>query len=78
MNIGIFGGTFNPVHKGHVESLQKILAAVDLDKVLVLPDRIPPHKSAEELVSGEEYPIEGGSFLFPAEKGSSALFLLQP
>lgn len=52
MNIGIFGGTFNPVHKGHVSALKKILSAVSLDRVLVLPDRIPPHKSAEGLVSG--------------------------
>lgn len=54
MNIGIFGGTFNPVHKGHVSALKKILSAVSLDRVLVLPDRIPPHKSAERLVSGSD------------------------
>lgn len=54
MNIGIFGGTFNPVHKGHVSALKKILSAVSLDRVLVLPDRIPPHKSAEGLVSGSD------------------------
>ena len=54
MNIGIFGGTFNPVHKCHVSALKKILSAVSLDRVLVLPDRIPPHKSAEGLVSGSD------------------------
>lgn len=54
MNIGIFGGTFNPVHKGHVNALQRVLEKVSLDKVIVLPDRIPPHKSAENLVSGED------------------------
>jgi nicotinate-nucleotide adenylyltransferase len=54
MNIGIFGGTFNPVHKGHVTALEKILQAVSLDRVLVMPDRLPPHKSAENLISGED------------------------
>lgn len=51
--IGIFGGTFNPVHKGHTKALEKILNNVELDKVIVLPSKIPPHKSASEL-AGEE------------------------
>ena len=37
-----------------------------------------PSGVARELVSGEEYPIQEGTFSFPAPKGSSALFLLQP
>lgn len=54
MNIAIYGGTFNPVHKGHYNCLKSVLDAVELDKVIVLPDRIPPHKSAEGLISGED------------------------
>ena len=54
MNIAIYGGTFNPVHKGHYNCLKSVLDSVSLDKVIVLPDRIPPHKSAEGLISGED------------------------
>lgn len=54
MRTGIFGGTFNPVHKGHVNALERVLEAVSLDRAIIIPDRIPPHKSAEDLVSGED------------------------
>ncbi|MGN0601319.1 MAG: nicotinate (nicotinamide) nucleotide adenylyltransferase [Oscillospiraceae bacterium] len=53
-NIGIFGGTFNPVHKGHVRLLESVGEAVDFKKVIVLPDRIPPHKQADNLASGKD------------------------
>lgn len=53
MNIGIYGGTFDPVHKGHVRMLQNIVERTKLGKVIILPDRIPPHKQADGLVSGE-------------------------
>ena len=52
--IGIYGGTFNPVHKGHINCLRSVLNEIDLDRVIILPDRIPPHKSSSELVSGED------------------------
>ena len=53
-NIGIFGGTFNPVHRGHTKLLKSVMEAVEFDKVIVLPDRIPPHKKADDLVSGDD------------------------
>lgn len=52
--IGVFGGTFNPVHNGHKSLLVGAMQAVGFDKVIVLPDKIPPHKQAEDLVSGED------------------------
>ncbi len=52
MNIAIYGGTFNPIHNGHLNCLKSVLAGLKLDRVIVLPDRIPPHKSSEDLVSG--------------------------
>ena len=54
MNIGIFGGTFNPVHLGHINCLKNVADKVKLDKVIVMPDRIPPHKQAEDLASAED------------------------
>lgn len=53
-NIGIFGGTFNPVHKGHIKLLKSVMKSVDFDRVIVLPDRIPPHKQADDLASGKD------------------------
>lgn len=53
-NIGIFGGTFNPVHKGHYNLLKTVMNSVDFDKVIILPDRIPPHKQAVDLASGAD------------------------
>lgn len=54
MNIGIFGGTFNPVHKGHENCLVSVMAQAGLDKVIIMPDRIPPHKEAPDLASPED------------------------
>ena len=38
--IGIYGGTFNPVHKGHINCLRSVLDQIKLDKVIILPDKI--------------------------------------
>lgn len=48
MKIGIFGGTFNPPHVGHVEAAAQAVRALRLDKLLVIPDFIPPHKAMPE------------------------------
>ena len=45
MNIGIFGGTFNPVHNGHVTALKDFIRFAGLDRVFVFPTGIPPHKA---------------------------------
>ena len=54
MKIGLFGGTFNPVHNGHVNLVKNFKEELSLDKVLVIPTGVPPHKQAECLVSGED------------------------
>lgn len=54
MRTAIFGGTFNPVHNGHRNAVKKVLEAVELDRVIVLPDRIPPHKEVKELASEKD------------------------
>ena len=47
----IFGGTFNPFHKGHYEMLKALENCDKVSKILVMPDKIPPHKSVEFLAS---------------------------
>lgn len=42
--IGIYGGTFAPVHNGHVYVARSLLEYLRLDKLLIVPDRKPPHK----------------------------------
>lgn len=49
MKIGIFGGTFNPPHKGHLRLIETFADKLELDKVLVIPDKRPVHKICEDL-----------------------------
>ncbi len=42
--IGIYGGTFNPPHAGHVEAARQAIARLQLDKLLLIPAGHPPHK----------------------------------
>ena len=46
--IGIYGGTFNPLHTGHLEAARQAVTALNLDKLLLIPDRIAPHKEIPE------------------------------
>lgn len=50
MRIGIFGGTFSPVHNGHVAMLESFASEPYIDKILVVPNFIPPHKKEESSV----------------------------
>lgn len=51
--VGIFGGTFNPIHKGHINLALNIVKNIRLDKVLVIPNNMPPHKKESHLLDGE-------------------------
>ncbi|MBL7155552.1 MAG: nicotinate-nucleotide adenylyltransferase [Candidatus Omnitrophica bacterium] len=42
--IGILGGTFNPVHNGHIHIARETLKKLRLDKIIFIPTAIPPHK----------------------------------
>ena len=46
--IGIYGGTFNPPHMGHVSAALQAADVLRLDKLLLIPDRIAPHKKMPE------------------------------
>jgi nicotinate-nucleotide adenylyltransferase len=49
--IGVLGGTFDPVHVGHVETARAAQRALTLDRVLVLPSGAPPHRHQEPVAS---------------------------
>jgi nicotinate-nucleotide adenylyltransferase len=52
MRTGIFGGTFSPIHAGHIKAAKAFLSELSLDVLYVIPDRIPPHKQ----ISGSDDP----------------------
>jgi nicotinate-nucleotide adenylyltransferase len=49
--MGLFGGTFNPIHSGHLEAALVVQKTCTLNKVLFVPSFIPPHKESGSIVS---------------------------
>ncbi len=49
MNIALFGGTFDPIHAGHVQAARAAVREFDLDRVLLVPTGNPPHKYGDRL-----------------------------
>ena len=49
--IGILGGTFDPIHLGHLEAASAARRELSLDRILILPARTPPHRSIEPRAS---------------------------
>jgi nicotinate-nucleotide adenylyltransferase len=47
MKLGIMGGTFNPIHYGHLRPAEEIRERLKLDKILFIPSARPPHKDSE-------------------------------
>ena len=52
MRLGLFGGTFNPLHLGHLLLAETARDVLALDRVLFIPTNQPPHKRAAELLPG--------------------------
>ena len=69
MKIGILGGSFNPVHTGHVRMGVEVLEQLSLDRVELVPASVPPHKQGTDILPFElrlelvERAIEGISGL---------------
>jgi nicotinate-nucleotide adenylyltransferase len=57
VRIGILGGTFNPPHLGHLVCAQEAYLQLELDRVMLIPARIPPHKPVED-EPGPEHRLE--------------------
>lgn len=52
MKIGIYGGSFNPIHKAHVEIVKYILKELDLDRIIIIPVGKASHRD-DVMLSGE-------------------------
>lgn len=53
MKIGIMGGTFNPIHNGHLSLANAALTQYNLDEVWFMPSGLPAHKANDELLGAE-------------------------
>lgn len=58
MKIAIYGGSFNPPHLGHEEVVKTILKELDVDKLLIIPDYLPPHKELSADAPSPEQRLE--------------------
>ncbi len=47
---GVFGGTFNPIHIGHLRAAEEALELLGLERMVFVPSAVPPHKRAEDEV----------------------------
>ena len=55
MKIAVYGGSFNPPHLGHIEAAKTVVRELNPDKLIIIPDNIPPHK---ELADNSPSPDE--------------------
>jgi nicotinate-nucleotide adenylyltransferase len=53
MRVGLFGGSFNPIHFGHLRAAEEVREALRLDLVYFVPAASPPHKAEGELAPAE-------------------------
>lgn len=58
MRIGIYGGTFNPPHLGHMMAAVSAVWALKLDKLLLIPAGIPPHKALSQDAASAEHRLQ--------------------
>ena len=52
MKIGVYGGTFDPPHLGHMEAARAAAEALGRDKLLLIPAAVPPHKAVQRQALG--------------------------
>jgi len=60
--IGVFGGTFDPVHNGHVQTISELLEKLPFEKILVIPNFKPPHKESSRVSYTHRYEMTSLAF----------------
>jgi nicotinate-nucleotide adenylyltransferase len=55
MRLGLFGGTFDPVHLGHLDVVRAARAALALDCVWMIPSRVPPHRAQPRVSAAHRF-----------------------
>ena len=82
LSVGIFGGTFDPIHNGHIKLAKTAYEELGLDKIIIIPAYIPPHKTGKRItdeshrvnmtkIATEEYPFFEVSTIEIDRKGKS-------
>ena len=54
MRLGLLGGTFNPIHLGHLRAGVEVREAFNLDRLVLIPSARPPHKTADHMASADD------------------------
>jgi nicotinate-nucleotide adenylyltransferase len=54
MRIGLFGGTFNPIHNGHLWAALEVKNGFNLDQIYLIPAAVPPHKTPGMVASADD------------------------
>ena len=73
MRVGLYGGSFNPIHVGHLLIARSVAEQLGLEKVYLIPAAVPPHKPKHNLAGPEHrwqmvcLAAEGEDFLEPSE-----------
>jgi nicotinate-nucleotide adenylyltransferase len=54
MRIGLFGGTFNPIHRGHLRAASEVIKRFNLDQIFLIPAALPPHKTPGTVANADD------------------------
>jgi nicotinate-nucleotide adenylyltransferase len=54
MRSGLFGGTFNPIHRGHLWAASEVIKRFNLDQIFLIPAALPPHKTSGPVAKADD------------------------